>query len=469
MNPETILNRITRALTALINAAEPYEGLFPSLLDRQTGAMLTDLPPAIEGQRNGDRAHLGSNLMHDEVTLKTCYALGQQDLTQAADQYLERFATHCTHTESGLFTWGEHAFWHLLDDRPGNSYIYNNPESPDRLIHDHLRAAPLWLWQKLHAINPDCIQHFAEGLDNHWVEIEPLEYIRHAHIDKKNQRFTPTQTSCDFPRHGGFYIFDWAFAYTQSKRQEFIEQIRQMLDYWWEKRQPNGLLNTESRTHEGHFAYRMLAVAQTLSLGVSLLEAADLLDSTHPDLTAEMRRRAHVYIEGFFAAPHDLDQAIFVSGFCKDAPQNDGNTMTIWGSYYGRTPASYTALLSLCAYRLTQDNRFLSWAEAVGRCYLTTPFPTQTTVPAMDAGMGLGLLADLHDLTDDPLWLNLERAGELAEIYFDQNDLPKGASNIDWYESQMGPGFLLHGLARLALLSLHGRASCPLNADYTGR
>ena len=171
MTPETILNRVDRALTALVNAAEPYEGLFPSLLDRHTGAMLTDLPPAIEGQRNGDRAHLGSNLTHDEVTLKTCYALDRTDLTQAADQYLKRFVAHCTGTESGLFPWGEHAFWHLVDDRPGNSYIYNNPEATDRLIHDHLRSTPLWLWEKLHAINPDCIQRFAEGLDNHWVEI----------------------------------------------------------------------------------------------------------------------------------------------------------------------------------------------------------------------------------------------------------------------------------------------------------
>lgn len=34
--------------------------------------------------------------------------------------------------------------------------------------------------------------------------------------------------------------------------------------------------------------------------------------------------------------------------------------------------------------------------------------------------------------------------------------------------AQMGPSFLLHGLARLALLSIE-RDHCPLEADYTAR
>jgi hypothetical protein len=145
--------------------------------------------------------------------------------------------------------------------------------------------------------------------------------------------------------------------------------------------------------------------------------------------------------------------------------------MTIWGSSYGKSPASYTALLCLCAYRLTADARFLEWASYAGRSYLTVPFPSGLSVPAMDAGMGLALLADLYDLTGEPYWLSggLRRADELVDIYFGRGPLPRGASGINWYESQMGPGFLIHGIARLALQALHGRGACPLGADYTGR
>jgi len=91
-------------------------------------------------------------------------------------------------------------------------------------------------------------------------------------------------------------------------------------------------------------------------------------------------------------------------------------------------------------------------------------------VPAMDAGMGLGLLADLYEITGDRVWLEggLSCAETIAGIYFDDAPLPRGASGIEWYESQMGPGFLLHGLARLVKLS-EDRERCAVSADYTGR
>ena len=143
--------------------------------------------------------------------------------------------------------------------------------------------------------------------------------------------------------------------------------------------------------------------------------------------------------------------------------------MPIWGSKYGLWPASYVALTTLCAYRLTGDPRLLTWAQAVGRGYLQEAFPVDIAVPAMDAGLGLGLLADLYAITGEASWLagGLALAEELLACYCDR-DLPRGAAGIDWYESQMGPGFLLHGLARIALLADNPDA-CPLTADYTAR
>ena len=83
--------------------------------------------------------------------------------------------------------------------------------------------------------------------------------------------------------------------------------------------------------------------------------------------------------------------------------------------------------------------------------------------------MALGLLADLFDMTGERRWLDggLDLAKELIDRCFDR-PLPRGATGIDWYESQMGPSFLLHGLARVALLAMD-RDNCPLDADYTGR
>ena len=87
----------------------------------------------------------------------------------------------------------------------------------------------------------------------------------------------------------------------------------------------------------------------------------------------------------------------------------------------------------------------------------------------MDDGLGICLLSYLYDITGDNFWLDggLVLAQKLTAVYLD-SELPRGAAGIDWYESQMGPSFLLHGLARIALLSIE-KESCPLGANYTAR
>lgn len=475
--PQQFLAKVCSALDSLIVAGRPYQGLFPSLLDRHSGAMLAKLPPPIPGQRNGDRAHSGSNLIHDEATLKTLYALAtacnRPDYAAAADRYLQRFATHCTETATGLFPWGEHSFWHLTEDRVGNSYVYDERFATmgEHLpaTHDHLRQAPLWLWEKLWQFNPRSVERFAEGLDYHWQQGRHEEYIRHANIEQRVHP-TPYVRSCDFPRHGGFYILDWAFAWFKTGRADFLEQIRTMLDYWWTKRDPRGLLLIESRCPPGNDPdfHNMNAPGQTLSLATSLLESAVLVEGKDSQLAVTMRERAAVYLDGFFAAPHDLKRGLFAL-----MVRRDNNTLTevmpIWGSTYGVWPASYVALTCLCANRLTGDARLLAWADAVGRAYLAQPFPIDLAVPSMDAGLGLGLLADLYDLSGEAIWRDgaLTLAETLVAAYLDA-PLPRGAAGIAWYESQMGPGFLLHALARTALLA-ENRLNCPLGADYTAR
>jgi len=467
---EAILKKVCKAIDILINAGKKYKGLFPSLLDLNTHEMLTELPPAIEGQRNGDRAHPGNNLIHDEAILMTMYALGRPDYREAAERYLCRFANHCTNTETGIFPWGEHAFWHLTEDRVGNSFVdVAYPDRPqDSAIHDHLRQAPVWLWEKLYAFNPTCVERFAEGLDYHWTEGEGWEYIRHAPIEKRSH-LKRGDRACDFPRHSGFYILDWSFAYVKTSRGDFLEQLWRMVDYWWLKRDEDGLLLTESRSppQDMNF-YGVKALGQTLSLGASLLESANVLENKESTLASKMRKRAATYIDGFLRAPHNLEEGIFAISW-KPGEAGHVSAMPIWGSRYGLWPACYVALTSLCAYGLTSDERLLHWAEAVGHCYLHTTFPENVAVPAMDVGLGLGLLADLFAVTKEAKWLDggMQLAEKLIDVYFEA-ELPRGAAGIHWYESQMGPSFLLHGLARIALLAENGE-ECALAADYTAR
>ena len=230
-----------------------------------------------------------------------------------------------------------------------------------------------------------------------------------------------------------------------------------------------GLLQSESRSPEDdEDFYQINAPGQTLSLGVSLLESAELIAGALPNLATRMRERAAVYIDGFLKVPHDLERGIYVISSHRDSNEAKG-TMSVWGSIYGTWPACYVALFALCGHRIRTHQGLFAWAVAVGKSYLETDFPDDIAVPAMDAGLGLGLLADLYDLTGEARWLDggMALAEKLMAIYMD-GDLPRGASGIDWYESQMGPSFLLHGLARIALMVRDGRP-CILEGDYTAR
>lgn len=473
MNPELIITKICHGIDLMIESSQPYRGLFPSILHPKTGEMLTEKPPKIPGQRDGDRAHLGCNLIHDEPLLATMNALAETqskpEYAEAVDQYLEHFAQNCTDTTTGLFPWGEHSFWQLIEERVGCS---RNPAG-GAAIHDHLRKVPLWLWQKLNTFNPACVQSFADGLAYHWTEGDGLEYIRHANIDTK-AHLVRGGRACDFPRHSGFYIFDLAFAYTQEQRPETLQQIQNYTDYWWEKREDRGLLRIESRSpKDAERFFETNAPTQTFSLGISLLESAVLMKSLDPALANQMRQYGSVYIDGFLAAPHNLETREFVS-LCQCETDRIVERMSTWGSVYGAGTSCSTGVLCLGGWRLTQNEKLMEYARAVGNTYLDEKFPVDRVhtegfkIPASDAGLTLELFADLYDITRESVWLEggIELAETVLEVYFPET-LPYGASGIDWYESQMGTAYLMHGLARVALLSLY--RTCPLTPNYTAR
>jgi len=472
MSHTEILTKVCRAIDIISDAAGAIEGLFPSMLDLETFSIPESLPPKIAGQRNEDRSYPGSNLMHDHILLRTIYtlgrAVGRKDYTDAADRYLKRFATHCTDTVTGLFPWGEHSFWNTAEDHVGNSFPLAYGWWKHPAIHDHLRAAPFWLWEKLWEYNPSCVERFAEGLDYHFKEGEPAEYTRHANIELK-VRLPREGRSCDFPRHGGFYMMDWAFAYVRTGREDFLGQIRRMLDYWWDRRDANDMLPLESRTPESVTAiYGLTSPGQSNSLAMSLLETSEFLEKSHPDLASTMRERGETYARTYLSLPHDLENGVYVTCTKQDTGEVAG-TASAWGSVYGSGTAAGIASWSLGIYRYTGEHGFIRLAESIGRGYLDGTLPEGIAIPISDAGATIAFLADLYEISGGKSWLDgaTSVAEALIPVYFDR-DLPRGERGIDYYDSQMGPGYLLYALSRLALLA-DSRDACPLEADYSGR
>lgn len=478
------LDHVLDAIDILIDASAETDGLFPSIADPKSGNLLETLPPTVPGQRNHDRAPRGTNLIHDEPIVQTMSALatsGDRPAYDAAiDRYLDSFASRCVGrtfdresngSVTGLFPWGEHAYWHLDEHRVGNSRAHDR-EHPGPAIHDHLRLVPARLWERIYARNPQAVHDFADGLTYHWNDPENREYIRHAYITEK-ARFPVGDRSCDFPRHGGHYVYDWAFVYTQDPHDEYLRRIDELVDYWWTRRHDDDLLPLESRGHADR-----PAVGQTLSHAVSLYDAADLLADGASERAARLRDRGETYCDALL--DHYADHGITPAAW--------------WASVYGGTPpgevAATRGLQLLAAHELTGRDAFLEWALEIGRGYREHPFPPDGTIPLADtsfenvrgvgpdgtipvwafaAGCTTGLFADLYARTNESRWLEdgLTTIDRLLPSYF-ADPLPRGTPTVDHYENQLGTGFLLHGMARLALLARDGHEAA-LGPNYTAR
>jgi len=453
---------VGRSLDGLAVAGEAHAGLWPNLMHMNGRGWPASLPEAIPGQRDGDRPYAGCNPLHDFPALEVAYAMGGG---QAADRYLRTFATRCTDTPSGLFPWGEHSFWDLVNDRVGNCYVWTRRAQP--ATHDRLRQAPRWLWEKLDAFNPDCVQRYARGLQSHYRTGEPSEYIRHAPILKPPAPTGPRgDKSADFPRHGGFYIADWAFAYSRHPDPWLLEQIANMMAYWWPKRDEKGLLPLHTRVPEGDKHDQLNQVTQTLSLGLSLLEAAEWLPGNMP-----LQAQGEAYGEAFLALPHDPRAGHIIAAYRRDTGETL-RTFVPWGSKYGlNATAAGPGLLSVGYFRQTRKEAYLDFAETVGRMYRGDVPDSGDPIPAKDPGLTLELLAALYEETGEQHWLDtgFRLAENVLALYFDENlPLPRAATGLDHYEAQLMPSYLLHGLARLLLLS-KDRKQCPLQADFSQR
>lgn len=502
MDGETILDHVTTAMDAVIDATEAHGGpyMFSSVLDRETGTVPDDLPPPIDhGHRVQDRAYPGANLMHDVDLLRAMFGLAQAaeadrlgagttDLPStdrgyrryetAALQYLDYFATYCVDTKTGLFPWGEHAFWHLELDRPAGGRALGEDQSRERPVHDHLRQAPRWLLEHLGELNPDCLQDFADGLDYHWKLDTPagVEYNRHAWmLTTKRYGNTGYNRSDDFPRHGGYYLVDWAMAYRGEHRERTFRQLSRMADYWWQKRDPaeRGLLPSESRGDSDHS--KVLSPAQTTELAVTCIDAAVLLAEDAPRLADRLRERGETYAEGVL---HSIDTPREDGEIPRGDPgpipadttytPPEGGLPDSWVSGYDTgvsLPFGNGSLLRI--YRHTGDERFLDYVRGVGETLVGASLPDEPRIRAGTAANALSDLADLHAITGEQRWLaaGVEFADEVVPGYFDGAALPRAATGIDHYEAQAGTGRLVGALTGLALLDTVGEDSPMPHAD----
>jgi len=264
----------------------------------------------------------------------------------------------------------------------------------------------------------------------------------------------------------------------QQPRPETREQIIRFADYWWQRHEPGQCLAIESLSpaDDDQF-FDVLNPPQTLSLAMSLAEAAQVLAPVDPILSQTLRVRAATYADAFLAAPHDLQAGVYVGGYRRKIGE-PCQIMPVWASVYGLGIATSSALLCCAWYRMTKNSAFLDWARACGRkCAAQDKTPVRhdgrvsdpEQAPALDAGLALELMSDLYDLTREPEWLTAGAQiwNDVEQGYFSQG-LIRAACNAEWYEAQLGSAYLIHGAARFGLW-MQTAASHSLEPDYSCR
>jgi hypothetical protein len=447
------------AVACLLQAADRHQGLWPSLLDRHMGQWPATHPAAIPGQREHDRAPRGCNLSHDieliGALLWWSHITGERRHADAVDRCLTRFLARCTQTPTGLFAWGEHAYWDLDRDALGNSNANAGRTVSRGAYHDHLREAPPWLWRNLWRRDPEAVTRFARGLRWHWKSgALAHEYFRHAYMECPEIPLPHEVISRDFPRHGGFYLLDTAFVLSRRADEELERQASRWAGYWWPHRHETGLLPLQSRADRDVDSERAYSVAQTVSLGVNMFDAAGLLQQAGLPLAATVREHARVFLEGCLQAPHRPESGVFAQAverrsFRLLAPY------VAWGTRYGEAAALPGLVCWLPrAARHTGDERFAHLAWQAIHWAQTQPLPRDRPICARDLAQMLRAVIDLQALAPSAQGRDLiERWVALAhELYLDLDaPLPRAAVGCDWYEAQLGSSDLLAALIHAEL------------------
>ncbi len=418
-----------------------HSPMFASLIDLETHRNPEDIPGNSLGQRYGDRSLRGGNLQQDVMLLQAMDNIsritGSNKYEKAVTDYLSFFLENCPHPATGLFPWGEHAYWNFYEEK--NTYE----------THEFLGGTPLSFYERMWKLNPEALRGEADGLINHVKEFETFFFDRHADIHKPMPDPRPKEYGgMDFARHGGFYISLWTFMYSKTNDLKYIGWAQKMIDHHWNQRSAKSNLPSNRR------GTKDASAVSSLALSLSLLEAAELLPAG--DVRTRYETVAKTYLDAILRLPHKPATGEFLIDLQMDqAPEEATGEYGLPYAYgYGGGLTADYAVLLTGVYRQTKDMRALELAKKFAEFYAThNPPPITETVFARIYASIMGLFNDLYELTGDNKYLEQsKRYGKEAIEQLFHNGMFRGATNVNHYEADMMVSSLVYNLVWLEAL-----------------
>ena len=396
---------------------EQKSGLLLSALDRTTLKPLIVRPTPPGGIRRADRAGLpwrrlvGANPQLDQNLLRILYTLseitGDKRYSRAADHELEWFFKNTQSPVTGLLPWGEHMSWHVMLDKPISSGT--------DLTHEFSR--PWVLWDKSFELAPEASKRFALGIWNHQVANHKTgAFDRHAPYDKHGPK-----DGRDFPRHGGFYIHTWAYAYKYTKDETFLRAIETVLARFERKRyDKNGLIHAT----------------------IGPLDVETAASMVPEPLALRLRKFA------------ETEDQLILKDLHKKYGRPDG-TLTFkptWQAGYASGVTADWAMFSLARYQQIQKKAFRDLVIAVADAYVDTLPDEDVDVWPMSFSHVISAQVAAYNFTKRNIYLEqAQRFARMAvDIFWQDNPLPRASFKTGHYETITGADSLA-----LALLEVH--------------
>jgi dienelactone hydrolase len=435
---ERILATVRAYADTMLRAGRDHYGpqqtpLFAAALDRDTLALLDgdrleqikNIPREEWGIRNHDRALTGANPMHDQNLYQVLYALtaitGEPGYASAADEALRWFFTHACSPETGLLAWGEHLSWDFREEKP---FLAAGGD-----VGNHEYYRPWVLWERTCNLAPEGAARFAAAVWEHQIgDHQTGAFSRHAGFAAHR-----TATDSEYPRHGGFYIATWAYAYQATGDEAFLRYIETLVKYFEGRRNPvSGALPAESAERSKGMT---IWPPSNLSLAIDLSDGATRV--TEPTATM-MRACAEKTDAIYLSVAHELSEA--GKGFATIAHAETLACTSFtrpWATGYGEATDAQVANLGLLRYAQRPLEGYRTLALAAAERYLNSA--PDTSIPLYPGALAdaIELMINCHAASDAPRYLARAEyfAEEALRIFFDSGPLPRASAKHDHYEA----------------------------------
>lgn len=440
-----------------------------SILDVETRQCPSN-PAALDEQwrvtRRERRNPAAANLLPDQPTLKTLYALsrvsGDPKYAGFADRYADWYMKHLV-DENGFFWWGWHRHYDVFQDR-----MLGHLGNPHEIHSNHSIA-----WDRLWAVDPTAVRREIEAIwEWHVIDKQTGEINRHG----------DGQRGCDFAMSAGACLQAFAFLHARTREPVWLERAKLLARYYWDRRNPRtGLFADRPNAGAKRFDGSHFVTADTGLHCHALLKAYEMTgDTLFKDFALAYlkayRRYGYDSRTGQFwgslnldgtpvPAPRVVPEAVRTA----DAYQvyEPRGHLDLWQPYAaGYEHALATAQAYAYATQLTGDATMLETAKLFAR-QIESNLPPRACLKetwyrgyaeqyapkgayAEHYGRTISFFLHLYLLTGESHFLDVARAtadDAIARLY--HNGLFRGHPAKPYYEAIDGVGYLLYALLEL--------------------